>query len=146
MSLGICELSSRGLGRGGNSRGSLGTWKTWKKFIKTQVFPGIFIVDQYRESFFLFTGYSVVCQHSIAFHSPTAAMVQFLTLALAAIASSASSLAAPAPAPVIANAIVLNNSTKPFYLWSVGSTISDRYTIVPEGLYITPIPQSLSPD
>ncbi|ORY02170.1 putative BYS1 domain protein [Clohesyomyces aquaticus] len=44
------------------------------------------------------------------------------------------------PAVTTGSAVVFNNSTNLFYLWSVGDTISKTYTIVPSGgTYLEPL-------
>lgn len=55
-------------------------------------------------------------------------MMRF-TLASATVIAFATSVHA------VGNAIVKNNSTQPFYLWSVGGSVGERQTVVPGGNY-----------
>ncbi|KAH7130369.1 hypothetical protein B0J11DRAFT_429600 [Dendryphion nanum] len=44
-------------------------------------------------------------------------------------------IALASSAHALGNAVVQNNSTQPFYLWSVGGSVGDRQTIAPGGSY-----------
>lgn len=54
--------------------------------------------------------------------------------------ASATVIALATSVHAVGNAIVKNNSTQPFYLWSVGGSVGDRQTVAPgelnhSGLY-----------